>query len=278
MDKRSILRTIAAEAAHGKLSFPTSAEAALRIMRALEDPDCHLDAAARLVQAEPLLSARVVALANSTAYNASGREIGDVPQAVSRLGFRTLRALAAAVVTRQMAGLPADPRQRQLAAQLWEHTAHVAALAQLLASRVTRQDAESAMFAGLVHEIGGFYLISCGQDFPGLLDGDLSALGGDWAHDLSRTVLQALGVPAAVVDAVEVLGQGYLALPPVSLGDTLLLADELAPCPSPWLPVSPEQSADMSGNIEVLIGEETLSGILQASAAAVASLTGALRF
>lgn len=275
MDKHSVLRTIASEAAHGKLNFPTSAEQALRVMRALDDPDCRLDVAARLVQSEPLLSARVVAMANSVAYNRSGNEISDVPQAVARLGFRTVRTLAGAVVTRQMAGLPSDARARQLVGQLWEHSAHVAALAHLLARRVTHQDADSAMFAGIVHEVGGFYLISRAHDFPGLLDGDLSELRGELAHDVSRVVMQSLEVPATIVEAVEVLWQGYLSLPPVSLGDTLLLADELSPHLSPWVPQLPEQHDE---NIELLLGPTTLSALLADSAAAVGSLSDALRF
>lgn len=278
MDKHSVLKIIASDAAHGKLNFSTSAELALRVMRALDDPDCRLDAAARLVQSEPLLSARVVAMANSVAYNRSGHQISDVPQAVARLGFSTVRALAGAVVTRQMAGFPGDAHARQLVGQLWEHSAHVAALAHLLARRVTHQDADSAMFAGIVHEVGGFYLISRAHDFPGLLDGDLSELRSEWAHDVGRAVMRALEVPATIVEAVEVLWQGYLSLPPVSLGDTLLLADELSPHLSPWVPPLPAQRGEHAENIELLLGPTTLSELLADSAAAVGSLSDALRF
>jgi HD-like signal output (HDOD) protein len=67
-------------------------------------PDCHIEAAAKLVQVEPLLAARVVAMSNAAAFNRSGREITDVRSAVMRLGFRAVRSLAMALVTRQMAG------------------------------------------------------------------------------------------------------------------------------------------------------------------------------
>ena len=98
-------------------------QVALRVRKAIDDPDCHIDAAAKLVAAEPLLSARVVAMANSVAYNRAGREITDVRTAVVRMGFRTVRSLATALVTRQMAGGPASPGSQELAAKLWEHTA-----------------------------------------------------------------------------------------------------------------------------------------------------------
>ena len=54
-------------------------------------------------------------------------------------------------------------------------------------------------------------------------------------REIGRAVLKALSVPAPVVAAVEVLGTGYLAFPPTTLGDALLLADQLAPVKSPLL-------------------------------------------
>lgn len=278
MDKREILKTIAAQAAKGALKFSANAEIALRVRRALDDPDCHIDVASRLVQAEPLLAARVVAIANSVAFNRSGREITDVHTAVGRLGFRTVRALATALVTRQMAGASLLPEHQAMAAQLWEHTAHVAALAHVIARRVTRQDPEAAMFAGIIHEVGGFYLLSRSQEFPSLLEGDLT----DWIEqgesEIGRAVLTALAVPAPALEAIEALWQGYLTMPAATLGDTLILADWLAPVESPLHQIKGNGMEDLRASIDMVIGQETLADILRESAEEVESLTGALRF
>lgn len=275
MDKREALKIIAAEAQRGELAFPTSAEVALRVRQALDDPDCRVEAVARLIQAEPLLAARAVALANSVALNRSGREITGVRAAVTRLGFGMIRILAIAVVTRQMTGRSS---QRSLATRLWEHTAHVAALAHVIARRVTQQDAETAMFAGIVHEVGGFYLLSRAKDFPGLVEGELPNWVDESESEIGRAVLKALSVPASVVAAIEMLWKGFLALPPASLGDTLLLADLLAPVKSPLCQAPDENRASTAATIDVTIGHETLVGILQESAAEVESLAGVLRF
>jgi hypothetical protein len=61
MDRLSALKSIAAEAGRGELSFPTSVNATLKLQRALGEPDFHIDDAARLVQAEPLLAAQTFA-------------------------------------------------------------------------------------------------------------------------------------------------------------------------------------------------------------------------
>lgn len=278
MDRQQTLQRIADEAAAGNLSFQTNATVALRIRQLLDDPDCHIDEAARLVQTEPVLAARVVAIANSVVFNRSGREISDVRTAVARLGFRTVRTLATGLVTRQLAGASADPAHRALTERLWEHTAHVAALAHVLARRVTRQDPDAAMFAGIVHEVGGFYLLSRIDDPASLFAESPDDWAGEWEARLGAAVLAALGVPEAVVGGIAAIWDGYLAFPPASFGDTLVLADHLAPIESPFRHRGDAHREAAAGAIESHIGEDSLSAIVAESAEEVDSLVGALRF
>jgi hypothetical protein len=286
MDKRDILRKLADEAGHGDLNFQTHAAVSMRVQRALDDPDISVAAVAKLVQAEPVLAARVVAVANSIAFNASGRGVADVRSAVSRLGFRNLRSLATAFFVRQMSGAGVtNPKQKQMATQLWEHTSHIAALAHVLARRVTHVDTEAALFAGIIHEVGGFYLLSRAKDYPDLLEGGPA----DWNEDdvlelevgLGRAVLRALAVPESAMTAMEAYWQGFLAMPPHTLGDTLLLAEDLAPVTSPFHQGASQQIKDATtapaASIEMILGAETLSAILAESAEEVSSLAGALQ-
>jgi HD-like signal output (HDOD) protein len=279
MDKRAFYTSIAVDIGKGELAFPTSTQVAMKVLRALDDPDCQIETAARLVQAEPLLSARTVAMANSVAFNTSGRAITDVRTAVMRLGFRTLRTLAMALITRQMAGPPTDQANQVLAAQLWEHTAHVASLAHVIARRFTHVDPETALFAGIIHEVAGFYMLSRAKDHPELLDGEFQAWMQTGEAEVGRSVLKVLAVPQPVVDAVEAYWSGYLAIPPVTLGDTLLLAEELAPIASPLHKLGGvEPGEGMTARLDITIGEDVLSSILAESAEEVTSLTQALRF
>lgn len=277
MDKIEIFKKIATDASQGELAFSTGAQVALKVKRALDDPECHIDTAAKLIQAEPLLAARVVAIANSVVYNRSGHEISDIRVAVTRLGFKTVRSLAMALVTKQMAG--SNPKYQAITDQLWEHTAHVASLAQMLARHVTRQDPEAAMFAGLIHEVGGFYLISRADDFTGLLDGGFD----EWVEfgeiEVNRAVIDKLTVPETIASAMQAYWDGFLAMPPTTLADTILLAEELAPVPSPLHKFKDAAASEATkASIEMVIGQETLTGILQTSADEVRSLTDALKF
>ena len=275
MDRLEVFKIIALQASKGELTFPANVKATLKLQEALDDPDCHIEAAARMVMAEPLLSARVVALANSAAYNRSGNEIANVRAAVSRLGFATLKSMVASVIVRQLGSQITDPQLRAKAARLWEHTAHVAALSQVIARKVTHVDVETAMFAAIVHEVGGFYLLSRAAEFPGILDGEPQ----DWVEHgeqaIGHGVLTKLKVPEAVMGAIAALWEGLRAIPPESLGDTLLLANDLAPVSSP-LNESPAaiavRAARAAGSIDCVIGDATLSSIMEESDDEVQSL------
>jgi HD-like signal output (HDOD) protein len=291
VDARELLDSLRAETARGELKFPTSAEVGTRIRRLIADPDCPVEKVARLVQAEPLLAARVVGVANSAAYNRTTRPVTDVKVAVNRLGFRMVQALAAALMTRQMSARCAQPEHRRFAAQLWEHTVHVSALAHVCARSVTRQDPEAAMFAGIVHEIGGFYVLSRAAA-PGLLDEAMARWCDDGSpveegaeaqgpsatleSEIGRAILAALEVPAPVRTGIEALWLGYMNIPPASLGDTLLLADYLAPVRSPFAQPVGEPNRETSKIIDLAVGDEQLSDLLRQSEAEVRSLCEAL--
>jgi hypothetical protein len=73
-------------------------------------------------------------------------------------------------------------------------------------------------------------------------------------------------------------------MPPRTLGDTLLLAEDLAPVASPFHQAKNPMSKDgdkvqtgAAASIEVILGADTLSSILQESAEEVSSLAAALQ-
>ena len=224
------LTQILAEAESGELVFSTHADVALRVRLALEDPKLHLEGVVRLVQAEPLLAARVVALANSVAFNRSAHSVDEVKSAVSLLGFQLVRLLATALIMRQMLGSSSNDRQLGMAQQLWHHSVNIAALAHVLARQLSTQAPDIALFGGMVHEVGGFYLIARASAYPGLLaDPGQPSWSKAEAARLGDAVLRALQVPAPLRVAIEAAPRARLALPPVTLEEILFLAHHLSP-------------------------------------------------
>ncbi len=276
MDRLAIYKNIAEQANQGDLVFPTHVEETLKLKRILENPDCHLETAAKYIIADPVLSARTVAMANSSAFNRSGKEINNVPMAISRLGFRTIRTLVSATLVRQLNSQLRDPGLKQKAKQLWEHSAHVAALAQVIAKHITRVDPDTAMFSGIVHEVGGFYLLSRAEEFPGLLDGEPEIWREYGEKLIGRGVMKQLGIPEHVMKAVEFLWQGVSAVPPISLGDTLLLANDIAPVISPLHEQEGLNTKKFAENIDFEVDDTTLREVLDDADDEVESLSAAL--
>lgn len=267
MNRLETFGLIAAQAERGEIIFPTSVNAALRLQLALDDPDCHIEDAIKLVLGEPQLAARTVALANSAAFNRNGEAtVTNVRAAVMRIGYRSLQMLVASLVVRQFGSRIVDPGLRFKAEQLWEHTAHVAALAQVFARRVTFINPDTALFAAIVHEVGGFYLLSRADEFPGLLDADPENWVELCEEVVSREVMRKLSIPASVEAAIQNLRGGLMGMPPSTLLDTLLLANQFAPVPSPLATKELAQPAHADTALDFLFDQATLDSILQESA------------
>ncbi|MFZ6771531.1 HDOD domain-containing protein [Undibacterium sp. SXout7W] len=291
MKRSEALSIIIEQAKRGELVFPTNVAASLKVQEALDDPDCSIDNAAKLVLNEPLLASRVVAIANSAAYN-RGNDVTNVKAAIGRVGFRILRAIVASLVMRQLAGTSKNNQVKRIMNQLWQHSAQVASLSRVIARRITKVDPDTAMFAGIVHEVGNFYLLSRVDEYPELIDFDSPEEETDTLElptfsdtviereaaeaMIGRAVLHSLKLPQQVTEAVEALWYGLRAMPPETLGDTLLLANELASSRSPLDLHSYTEPENYTSEIDFVVGDGTLSSILEESAEEVSTLTSAL--
>jgi HD-like signal output (HDOD) protein len=277
MNKLEAFGHIAALAIRGELVFPTSVNAALRVQLALDDPDCPMEEAISLVLAEPLLAARTVAIANSAMFNRSGSApITNVRNAITRIGYHNLFALAAAMVVRQFGSKITHPDVRAKAEQLWDHTIHVAALARIIARQVTGVNPDTALFAAIVHEVGGFYLLSRADEFPGLLEEDPENWSSASEEIITREVMNKLSIPEPVATAIEGLRDSFMSIPPDSLLDTLLLANHLSPVTSPLSAPQRDLPPHSDSAIELFIDNDMLEFMLEESAIDAASMSAAL--
>lgn len=277
MNKLEAYGHIAALAIRGDLVFPTSVNAALRVQLALDDPECPIDEAIKLVLAEPQLAARTVALANSAMFNRSGGpEVTNVRAAIMRIGYHNLFALAAAMVVRQFGSKIADPDLRVKAEQLWQHSVHVACLARIIARDVTYTNPDTALFAAIVHEVGNFYLLSRADEFPGLLEDDPDNWQPASEEIITREVLNKLNIPEAVSAAIQGMRDSFLQIPPDSLLDTLLLANHLSPVPSPLQAAPRELPPHSESVIDLFIDEEMMEELLAQSGKDAEAMNAAL--
>lgn len=266
--EQAFLQTLSQELEQGELRFPTSMEVTMRVLEALDDPDMDLGRMSSMVSAEPLLAARTVALANSAWYNPGGRLVTDVPKALVRIGFGKLRALAMAVAAEQLIHRDVLSPFQPLIRRLWAHCVDVAATACVLARRCTKLDRDAAFFAGMVHDIGQFFLLARVWEYPEMLSDEspLSDLVRVWHAPIGRAVLSAMGMPQELVDAVddpEIYGGEW---PPRSIPDLVFIANLLAETRNPFSPEIEDVRQGLAKAATLGLDEDRLAAVLVESA------------
>jgi len=230
----------------GELNFPTCMDAAVLVRNTLKDPNASLERVAQVIGIEPLISSKLLRMANSVAYNPSGKPISELISAISRLGFEAVRTTSLAVAMDQMLKSRNLSAFDALARQAWEHSLQVAAIARVLARRIGRINPDEAMLAGLVHDIGIFYLLYRAAEYPEYR-GDQAAtieLVSGWHESIGESLLHILGLPERIAEAVRDHDRLQNVETPCTVRDVLYFANLLAGPEADWLPCtnSPDEA------------------------------------
>lgn len=263
----------------GELVFPTSMQAAVKIRRALEQPDFSLSSVSKVISLEPLLSVKLLRMANSVFFNPSGVEVTDVQRALMRVGVNNARTLALAVIGDQLATANEFAPVWRLADQLWRHSLDVASLAYSVSISLESPQPDTALLAGMVHDIGQFYLLSRVHDFPELLEeqSEMADFILYWDRRVSQAVLRSLGTPELITEALDEQEECSGSWPPRKLSDVLFLANSAAGTPNPFSTISLEEQIARRQEAFEGVDHETVNRLLDEArvrrAAAMAMLT-----
>lgn len=93
---------------------------------------------------------------------------------------------------------------------------------------------------------------------------------------MSREVLKKLAVPEQVCSAILGLRDGWLSMPPSTLLDTLLLANQFSPVPSPLGVRAAPMPEHGDSVLDFVIDDVTLQSILDESAEEVQTMSASL--
>lgn len=226
----AFVREIAADLSHGRVIFPTSFETTLRLRELLRSDEASARDVERAVAGDPLLSSKIIQVANSAAFSRGARPVSDIRAAVVRVGMIQVRNLAAAVAMSQMVTYRPMVPFKDLCQGMMNHCRRVAGVAMVLAREHSRVDPGTAYFTGLVHDIGVFYLLYRLAERREFFSNatELNALLHEWHGQIGHAVLATLDVPDEVQQAIAhhdearpVRGIGQLA-------DLLYVANALA--------------------------------------------------
>ncbi len=193
----------------GRVALPMVPRVVEQVLRSLRNDNASLAQLADELEQDPVLSSRVLRLANSS-YFAGRRSMSSISDAVGLVGFRALETLV--VATGAVAAFTEVPTVNLR--QFWMMATVTAASGRQIAARLN-VDREAAYSAGLLQGVGHLILCKCHpavaqQAFPGyrslwgmpLATLERQAFGV--AHPaVSAVWVDRLGMPAPVVDAVR---------------------------------------------------------------------------
>ena len=148
----------------GQYDLPSLPDLAVRIGKAIDDPNTVNADIARLIQMDPSLTARVMSVVNSAAYGAAA-PIRSLQQAVARLGRQQVRNLVFSCIIKGLFHTESLLLKKRMQ-QLWNHSCKVAAISFVLARVTPGLDPNRAMLAGLVHDIGAVPILHTARDMP----------------------------------------------------------------------------------------------------------------
>ncbi len=123
-------------------------KAASRVQTLLQDPNCTLNDIEQAVRLDPVLTGKIMKIANSAFYG-MGQRIETVRAAILFLGFRQTRDISVAMALGALGDRTAPHRDR-----LWRHAVHTAAAAMGLARYQRRIDGGTAFISGMLHDLG----------------------------------------------------------------------------------------------------------------------------
>ncbi|MFO1413851.1 MAG: HDOD domain-containing protein [Burkholderiales bacterium] len=235
-----------------ELAFPTVLELSTRIRQAAYDPDISVQQIADLIRIEPVVSARVVQMANSVVFRPGGGAlVTGVPSAIARVGLLNVRTIALVVAMDQLSEEKSSRPMRERAKLVWRHALDTGAWAYAFARQRRRDLADAALFAGLLTQMGELYLLARVGRYPAVAD-DLMAfaeISQFWSAAVTSTLLTKLDLPPEIVEAaVDTEGpHGVTAWPPASTVTAISLARLLA---QPEIDFDARKRAERAASLE----------------------------
>ena len=189
-----------------KLSLPALPEAALKIRQAINSPDVGSAQIIEIVQTDPVLSARLVKVANSPLYG-TWREIKTVRDAVRRLGLETTKNLSFSLSVKHLFSARTSLIKKTVH-DLYVESIAIAAIAYVIArERTDNLDPEQALLSGLIQNLGLIPILKYVDEHPAMLQ----------STDMLGKSIEHLQVPISTLifnewnfdpDFIEIVEQG----------------------------------------------------------------------
>lgn len=140
----------------GRFDVPRLPSPSLAVLGVMDDPSVGIPEIARILEADPILSSRLLRTANSVLF-AGVEPAVSIEQVIMRLGLRNLRTMILSASVKDT--LLRSRGLGRYAQEVWSQAMSVARIARVIAPHAD-MDRDAAFRLGLLHDVGKLPLLS----------------------------------------------------------------------------------------------------------------------
>jgi putative nucleotidyltransferase with HDIG domain len=138
--------------------LPTMPQILMKLLQICQSDDADMVDIAKLIATDTALTARILGVANSAAYQREGNKSGLV-FSINVLGLTMVKSLLISESVYQTFSSMSGAAQFDLS-EFWQHALSTAVIARDLAKKMAYPQVEEAYLAGLLHDVGRLALMS----------------------------------------------------------------------------------------------------------------------
>ncbi len=165
-----ILYELILELQQGNFVLPSLPSVATRIRETIADENSGAEDIAKVIMADPSIAAKIIKAANSALYQRR-KKAEDCKTAVVSLGTKVTTQLVTSFALKELFNSSNTLLKKRMK-KLWEHSIEIASISAVLAQISPGFNAEHAMLAGLIHDIGNIAILNKAVDHPLIVDSE----------------------------------------------------------------------------------------------------------
>ncbi|MGB9668169.1 MAG: HDOD domain-containing protein [Thermosulfidibacteraceae bacterium] len=189
--------------------LPALPEVVYKIML-LKEEDCSLSALEGVISKDPVITAKLLKIANTVYFNPYGQSVTGLKRAIELIGVRNIFSVVLSIVVTNLFPIEAKTFYREL---FWKHSFLCAFISKRLSRFVKGVSDDTAFTTGLLHDIGKLVFYSYfGDSYEKVVELTQKGIPSYLAemrvfgvsHDeVGSVLLEVWGLPAEVVEAVR---------------------------------------------------------------------------
>ena len=139
-------------------NLPTLPSIAIEVNQLLQDYDTSIKKLSIVIENDQAISSKILKLVNS-AFFGLGSKVGNIPHAITLLGFNTVRNAVISVSVIKVLSDISDMADFKIG-DLWTHSISVAVASKRLAETTRLHNPDDCFIGGLLHDIGKVVMIN----------------------------------------------------------------------------------------------------------------------